>query len=170
MTLAEIILAILGTNAATALITTWAGRRKASADARGAEASADHTIVDSASDVLAMAKAAYEVRIARLEAQVVDLATRLTNSDTRAVGAETRLAGAEARATDFRRAVIAIGERLDKERAKSREMVVGLVGVIEYMLDCVENPSQSKDISRPGITKLIAAILDGYPAEQFVKV
>jgi chromosome segregation ATPase len=66
MSLAEIILAFLGSNAITAIITAWIGRRKAAADA-------EHTIIDSASDVLAMAKAAYEARIIRLEAQVAAL-------------------------------------------------------------------------------------------------
>lgn len=95
---------------------------------------------------------------------------RLTKAEARATGAESRLADSESRANEFRRAVIAIGERLDRERAKSRDMVVRLVGIVEHLLDCVENPSRAKDIDRPAIARLIQSILDEYPAEQFVKV
>lgn len=95
---------------------------------------------------------------------------RMTKAEARATGAESRLADSESRANEFRRAVIAIGERLDRERAKSRDMVVRLVGIVEHLLDCVENPSRAKDIDRPAITRLIQSILDEYPIEQFVKV
>ena len=95
---------------------------------------------------------------------------RLTKAEARATGAESRLADAELRANEFRRAVIVIGERLDRERVKSRDMVVRLAGIVEHLLDCVEDPSRAKDIDRPAITRLIQSILDEYPAEQFVKV
>lgn len=163
MTLAEIVLAFLGSNAITAIITAWLGRRKAGADA-------DHTIVESASDVLAMAKAAYEARIVRLEAQVVELAERLTKAEARATGAESRLADSEARASEFRRAVIAIGEGREQDRLKARAMVTKLVGVINHLLSCIEKPDKDKIVDRVAITQLISEILADYPAEQFVRI
>lgn len=163
MTIAEIILAVLGSNAITAIVTSWLGRRKSTADA-------DHTIVDSATDVLAMAKAAYEVRIVRLEAQVAELTERLTKAEARATGAESRLADSESRASEFRRAVIAIGERLDAERRKNRDMAMQLVGIIEHLLDCIEHPEQASSIDRPAIARLTQAILDDHRGEEFIGI
>lgn len=163
MTIAEIILAFLGTNTITAIITAWLGRRKTAADT-------NHTIVDSAADVLAMAKAAYEARVARLEAQVAELGERLTKAEARATGAESRLADAESRAQEFRRAVIAIGEGREQDRLKARAMVTKLVGVIEHLLMCIEQPDEDKIIDRVAITQLISEILADYPSEQFVRI
>lgn len=163
MTVAEIILAVLGSNAITAIVTAWLGRRKSGADA-------DHTIVDSAADVLAMAKAAYESRIVRLEAQVIELGERLTKAEARATGAESRLADSESRANEFRRAVIAIGEGREQDRMKARAMVTKLVGVIEHLLSCIEQPDDDKIIDRVAITQLISEILADYPKEQFVRI
>jgi hypothetical protein len=66
--------------------------------------------------------------------------------------------------------VIAIGERLDRERAKSRDMVMKLVGVIEHLLLCIEEPGREKTVDRAEITRLISDILVNYPAEKFVRV
>ena len=108
--------------------------------------------------------------VERLKAKVAEFEGRLTKAEARATEAESRLADAEVRANEFRRAVIAIGERLDRERAKSRDMAVTLVGIIEHLLSCIEDPSRAKDVDRPAITRLTKNILDGYPAEQFVRV
>lgn len=106
----------------------------------------------------------------RLKARILDFDSRLSKSEARATNAESRLADAEIRASEFRRAVIAIGERLDKERAKSRDVVVNLVGIIEHLLDCVENPDQAASVDRPAIARLTQQILDDYPIERFLQV
>lgn len=106
----------------------------------------------------------------RLKKKLTDFEERLTKAETRATGAETRLAESESRAAEFRRAVIALGERLDQERMKARDMAVNLCGIIEHLLDCIENPSKAAEVDRPAIARLIQGILNGYPAEQFVRV
>ena len=108
--------------------------------------------------------------VSRLKVRLFELEERLTKSEARATGAESRLADAETRAYEFRRAVIAIGERLDHERAKSREMVGNLVGIIEHLLDCIEHPGQAQNIDRPAIARLIQSILNGYQPEGFIGV
>ncbi len=66
MTIAEIILAVLGTNAATAFITAWFQRQKTSSES-------DHVAVDTAADAIAIVKGAHGERIAELERQVKQL-------------------------------------------------------------------------------------------------
>lgn len=140
--------------------------RRLPSDMKLTEAQAEKTQHEAANMVI------NELRqeISRLKEKLSEFEGRLVKAESRATSAESRLADAEARANEFRRAVISVGERLDRERAKSRQMVIDLVGVIEYLLDCVENPTHSKDIDRPAITKLIQSILNGYPAEHLIKV
>jgi DNA-directed RNA polymerase beta subunit len=156
---------------------TEAQAEKARAEKALTEAQAEKAQHEAASQVIQDLTA----EVNRLKAEIAEVKDkqlkdgklfeeRLTKAEARATGAESRLADSESRASEFRRAVIALGERLDRERAKSRGMVVRLVGIIEHLLDCVEDPGRAKDIDRPAITRLIQSILDEYPAEQFVKV
>jgi len=73
MTLVELVLAVMGSSALTALITGWLNRRKVSGDI-------DHTSVDTAADAIAMVRGAHGERIAELERQVEKL-TRSGESD-----------------------------------------------------------------------------------------
>lgn len=107
--------------------------------------------------------------VARLRTKIAEFETRLAKAEARATEAEERLADAEVRAHEFRRAVIRIGEGRDQDREKARAMVTKLVGVIEHLLACIEQPND-KIIDRVAITQLISEILADYPAEQFVRV
>ena len=99
--------------------------------------------------------------INRLKDRIADLETRLTKSEQRATSAEVRLAEAEGRANEFRRAVIAVGERLDAERTKNRRTVEKLVLIIEHLLSCIEEPSKAKDVDQVAIARLIQTIRNG---------
>lgn len=81
-----------------------------------------------------------------------------------------KLSATAAEAERFRLAVIHIGEKRDQDRKVARDMAVNLVGIIDHLLSCIEDPSRAKDIDRPAITQLIKRILDNYPVEQFVMV
>ncbi len=156
---------------------TEAQAEKTRAEKALAEAQAEKAQHESASMIIQELTA----EVGRLRAEITEIKykqirdnkafeERLTKAEARATSAETRLAESESRAQEFRRAVIAIGERLDRERAKSRELAIKLVGIIDHLLDCIENPSRAQEIDRPAIARLTQAILDGYPAEQFIKV
>ncbi len=170
----------LGAAAVGAVLGFLIQARRLPAEMRLTEAQAEKTRAEKALTEAQAEQAQHETagqiiqelrdEIERLKIKMTELEARLTKSEARATGAESRLAESESRANEFRRAVIALGERLDRERAKSRDMVVRLVGIVEHLLDCVEDPSRAKDIDRPAITRLIQSILDEYPAEQFVKV
>ena len=83
MTLIEIVLAILGSNVLTALLTQFLNRRKTDADA-------NHISVETANDVNAMLRTSYEWRISTLESQVLklkeDYAKDITNLSNRLAG------------------------------------------------------------------------------------
>lgn len=140
--------------------------RRLPSDIKLAEAQAEKTQHEAASMVIK------ELRdeIDRFKAKVVEFEIRLTKAEARATESESRLADSESRANEFRRAVIALGERLDKERAKYRDMAANLVGIIEHLLDCIEHPEKSKNIDRPAIARLTQAILNDYPAEKLVRM
>lgn len=70
MTPITIVLAILGSSVITAFLTLLFNRRTARVEA-------NHIVVDTAKDALAMAKGTYEQRIKSLEQQVKSLATEL---------------------------------------------------------------------------------------------
>lgn len=149
-----------------ALTTLFIQSRRLPSDIRLAEAQAEKTQHEAASLIIK----GLTDEVERMKTKVGEFESRLTKAEARATEAESRLANAEVRASEFRRAVIAIGERLDRERAKYRDMATNLVGIIEHLLDCIEHPEQARGIDRPAIARLTQQILDGYPAEQFVRV
>jgi len=149
-----------------ALASFWIQSRKLPSDIRLTDAQAEKAQHEAASMVIENLSREVE----RLKQKLGELEARLTKAEARATGSEARLAEAETRASEFRRAVIAIGERLDRERAKARDMAVTLVGIIDHLLSCIEDPSRATTIDRPAITKLTQSILDGYQPEQFVRV
>ena len=113
-----------------------------------------------------------EAEKARVEAErlraIAD--ARQAEIERRSTNLEARLADAEYSAQRTRQAMIFIGEGRDQDRAKARQVVIKLVGIIEHLLDCVENPSQSNEVDRAAIAGLIKAMLEEYPQEQFVRV
>jgi len=108
--------------------------------------------------------------VSRFKAKVAEFEERLTKAEARAANSESRLADAESRATEFRRAVIAIGEGRDQDRLKARSMVTMLVGVIEHLLSCFEHPEVPQDFDRAAIAALISEIIKEYQPEQFVRI
>jgi uncharacterized protein HemX len=100
--------------------------------------------------------------IARLKGRITDLETRLTTSEGRATSAEVRLAEADGRANEFRRAVIAVGERLDAERTKNRQTIEKLVLIVEHLLSCIEDPGKAQEVDQTAIARLIQTIRNGY--------
>jgi chromosome segregation ATPase len=140
--------------------------RRLPSDMRLTEAQAEKAQHEAAALVISDLKD----EVARLKEKVGEFEGRMTKAEARTTETEERLADSEASANRFRLAVIALGSRLDQERAKNREMVVKLVGIIKHLLDCVEHPEQVENIDRPAIAHLMQAILDGYLPEQIVGV
>ena len=149
-----------------ALTTLFIQSRRLSSDIRLTEAQTEKTQHEAAGMIITNLSKEVE----RLKQSHTSMEERLTRAETRATGAEVRLVDSESRAAEFRRAVIAIGERLDLEREKSRDMVTRLVGIIDHLLSCIEDPSRSQTIDRPAITSLIQKILDDCRAEVVVRL
>lgn len=156
MTPAEIaaLSAALGT-ALGAAAAWWAQSRKAPSEAALAEAQAEKARRESEKMLLD----SLNQEVVRLKSRVVELEERVVKSEARAAGAETRLADAEMRANEFRKAVIHLGERLDKERAKSRDTAAKLLGIIHHLLDVVEDPTRVGEVDRQAIRHLEESIM-----------
>lgn len=139
---------------AGALASFWIQSRRLPSDIRLTDAQAEKAQHEAAT--LVIDNLSREVD--RLKLKLAELETRLTKAESKAASAD-----------EFRRAVIALGERLDRERAKSRDMVGKLVGVIERLLSCIENPEHER-IDRAEIAKFLSDIMGQYQPEQFVRV
>jgi chromosome segregation ATPase len=94
----------------------------------------------------------------RLLSRISELEGRLTKAETRATSAEVRLADSETRANEFRRAVIAVGDRLDRERAEFRETTEKLCVIIEHLLSCIGDPSKTSEVDSNAIERIIINI------------
>lgn len=138
--------------AETALIEAQADKAKREADiadaqADRAQAEANRLLLDN-----------LKCEIERLKTKIVELEQRLTTSESRATAAEVRLAESESRGNEFRRAVIAVGERLDRERREFRETTEKLCIIIEHLLSCVGDPSKAGEVDSDAIRRLIENI------------
>lgn len=96
--------------------------------------------------------------IARLKARIDELEHRLSTSEARSTSAEARLAESEARGNEFRRAVIAVGERLDRERREFGATIEKLCVIVEHLLECVEHPERAGEVDGQAIQRVIGTI------------
>ena len=165
---ATVLVALIGAAGAIigALATLFIQSRRLPSDIRLTEAQVEKTQHEAAALVIKE----LTDEVTRLKTKIADFEGRLTKAEARATEAEERLADAEVRAHEFRRAVIAIGEGRDRDRAKARDMAMTLVGIIDHLLSCIEDPSRAEKIDRPAIARLTQAILNDYPVEPFVRV
>ncbi len=173
MTLVEFILALIGSNAATALVTLWLQRGKTQAEARKLDQDAEHTAVDTANDVMGMIKAAYEERVSALEIkleaetarananeqQVAGLKqsltatsqaqnetlARLAGTEGRLAQSEARAADAEKRATEFRQDIIKVGTQIQEYRRLINELGEILGGLIGQLKKLGVEPDVSPE-------------------------
>lgn len=150
------IIGVLGT-ALGALGTLFYQSRRLPSEMRLTDAQAKKT--EREADDLLLDNLTQEIQ--RLKDRITELEARLTKSEGRATNAEVRLAESEARANEFRRAVIAVGERLDAERNKNRKTVEKLIIIIEHLLSCIEEPSKAQDVDQVAIARLIQTIRNG---------
>jgi len=67
--LLPIVIAAIGSSALTQVVNAIINQRKSNADTRKSNADADNVVVDTSSDLVAMAKSIYESRIVALEKQ-----------------------------------------------------------------------------------------------------
>lgn len=141
-----------------ALAGLWIQSRRLPSDIRLADAQAEKTQHEASNLVIK----SLTDEVERLKAKLIDFEARLTKAEARATGAEERLANAESRANEFRRAVIVIGEKLDKERIKAGDTAMKLIGIIDLLLNCIENPSRINEIDRPAIARLTQGIIADY--------
>lgn len=150
MTLIEFVLALVGSNAATALVASWLQRGKSKAETRKLEQDAEHTAVDTANDLTGMIKAVYEARVLALEVKLEtettraneneqkvdelkqsltatsqaqsDTLARLAGTEGRLAQSEARAADAEKRATEFRQDIIKVGTQIQEYRRLINEL------------------------------------------------
>lgn len=119
MTPVELILAILGTNAITAIITNWLQRRKSNAES-------DHTVVDTAADAIAIVKGAHGERIAELE-RIVKQLTAAGESDRRQIIALNKRLGEVMLGAEMQsRSLMELNDQVCLWRSRVSELLVVL--------------------------------------------
>ena len=67
-----LIIAVLGTGAASAAVAAWFARRKVSSEATNLDANSAKTMTETAGELVQMVKATYEDRIGALERRIIE--------------------------------------------------------------------------------------------------
>lgn len=116
MTLAELLLAVLGTNAVTALITAWLQRRKTGIES-------DHIAVDTATDAINIVKGMHGERIGELERQVQRLTTASESDRQQIVALNRRLGEVMLGAEMQSRSIMELNDQVCLWRSRVSELL-----------------------------------------------
>jgi len=117
--LVEIVLAVISSTAVTALITQWYQRRKTTAET-------DHTVVDTATDAIAMVKGAHGERIAMLENAVVSLKHQSETDRAEIISLSRRLGEIRMAAELQSRNILLLTDEVQLWRSRVSELLIVL--------------------------------------------